>query len=39
MDAAAQVEVGQRVEALQIERAFFGEGRGGDDVDAFGGFR
>ena len=38
MDAAAQIEVGQRVDALQVERALVGERRGGDDVDAFGGF-
>ena len=36
MDAAAQIEIGQRVDALQVERALVGEGRGGDDVDALG---
>ena len=38
MNAAADVEIGQRVDALQVERAVVGERRGGDDVDAFGVF-
>ena len=38
MDAAAQIEIGQRVDALQVERALLGEGRGGDDEDALGVF-
>ena len=34
MNTAADVEIGQRVDALQIERAVVGERRGGDDIDA-----
>ena len=36
MHAASQIEIGERVDALQIERAVVGERRGGDDVDALG---
>ena len=38
MHTAANVEIGQRVDALQVERAVIGERRGGDDVDALGAF-
>jgi hypothetical protein len=36
VDAERQVEVGQRVDALEVDRAAVGEGGGGDHEDAAG---
>jgi hypothetical protein len=34
MYATPQIKIGQRVDALKIDRAFVREGRRGDDVNA-----
>ncbi len=36
MDAAAQIKIGQHVDARKVERAVVGERRGGDDEYALG---